>query len=117
MIAPPVIGADFAPLAEVLQVASPDKLQAAIDRAKALDRAELVQGFRQAFDCRKRVLAFAFAEGLIAAGIPPAFWHHQIPDGLGLTPRTCFYTASPLSNPHGFKPAGFLLYTLDTSLP
>ncbi|GAC1415072.1 MAG: hypothetical protein NVSMB6_17340 [Burkholderiaceae bacterium] len=69
----------FVPLSQVLQAQPSEKLSEARARVVALDRAVLINKFRDAFDNGKRVVAFILADELTRRGIPPCFWHADLP--------------------------------------
>lgn len=68
----------FQPFAPLLQVIAPAKLAAARATVGSFERAELVTRFRAAFHDGKRLPSLLYADGLIAQGIPPAFWHSHL---------------------------------------
>ncbi|MDR3480568.1 MAG: hypothetical protein P4L91_07610 [Burkholderiaceae bacterium] len=63
----------FRPLAPMLQAIAPAKLAAVRERVAGLDRDQLLNQFRVAFDGRKRLVAFIVADELTARGVPPCF--------------------------------------------
>lgn len=69
--------AEFQALAPLLAVTPADTLAAIRLRLASLGREELIKRFRVAFAGAKRLIAFVFAEALIAEGIPPTFWHEN----------------------------------------
>jgi hypothetical protein len=68
----------FQPLAPMLQAIAPEKLAAACAKVRSFERDELVTRFRSAFHAEKRLLSLLCADGLIARGTPPAFWHSHL---------------------------------------
>lgn len=68
----------FTPLAPLLQAIAPAKLAAARATVGGFERGELVTKFRSAFHAGKRLLSLLYADGLIAKGVPPTFWHSHL---------------------------------------
>lgn len=68
----------FAPLAPLLRIVDPIKLDDAQRRLRKLERADLLGRYRAAFSSGKRVHAYVMAQALAANGVPPFVWHEKL---------------------------------------
>lgn len=70
--------ATYTPIASLLRTARVKLQDEVIRRVRNLDRADLLNRYRTAYDDGKRLIAYFMANELIERRIPPCFWHELL---------------------------------------
>lgn len=85
------------PLSSLLSAVGPNKLNEARRRLRLAGRDNLIERFREAQTCGKRVAAHLLAEALVWHGIPPFAWHQALVlDRLNINQRYDLFAADLL---------------------